>query len=52
MKGEEIEGYEMHVPLSISLFKHFDIAGFISTSIPMIQLSSSFYFKKNWARKY
>jgi hypothetical protein len=52
MKVEEFEGYEMHDPLSINLLKHFHIAGSISISIPMLQLSFSFYFKEIWARKY
>jgi hypothetical protein len=52
MKVEEIEGYEMHDPLSFNLPKHFDIASFISITIPMLQLSFSFCFKEIWARKY
>jgi hypothetical protein len=51
MKVEKIEGYEMHDPLSFNLPRHFDIACFISISIPMLQLSSSFCFKEIWARK-
>jgi hypothetical protein len=52
MKVEEIEGYEMHDLLSINLPRHFDIAGSILISIFMLQLSSSFFFKEIWARKY
>jgi len=52
MKVEEIEGYEMHDPVSINLPKHFDIAGSILISIPMLQLSFSLSFKEIWARKY
>jgi hypothetical protein len=52
MKAEEIEGYEMHDPLFVNLPRHFDIAGIISISIPMLQLSSSFCFKEIWSRKY
>jgi len=50
--GRDCEGYEMHDLLSFNLPKHFDIASFISITIPMLQLSFSFCFKEIWARKY